>query len=100
MVVGLLREKDPSEMLEALGAPDAARLVLCRPPSPRARPPEELADAAAELGVERDRIDVVDAVDDALARATELTAPDEQIVVTGSLYVVGAARSALRTTEN
>ena len=96
LVVGLLREKDPSEMLEALGVTDAARLVCCRPPSPRARPPEELADAAAELGMDRDRIDVVDAVDDALARAFELTAADEQIVVTGSLYVVGAARSALR----
>jgi len=96
LVVGLLREKDPSEMLEALGVANAARLVCCRPPSPRARPPEELADAAAELGMDRDRIEVVDAVDEALARAFELTAADEQIVVTGSLYVVGAARSALR----
>jgi dihydrofolate synthase/folylpolyglutamate synthase len=96
LVVGLLREKDPSEMLEALGVLDAARLVCCRPPSPRARPPEDLADAAHELGVDRDRIDVVDAVDAALERAFELTAADEQIVVTGSLYVVGAARSMLR----
>ncbi len=97
LVVGLLREKDPSEMLEALGVANAARLVCCRPPSPRARPPEELADAAHELGMDRDRIDVVDAVDDALAKAFELTAVDEQIVVTGSLYVVGAARSVLRS---
>ncbi|MSO79847.1 MAG: bifunctional folylpolyglutamate synthase/dihydrofolate synthase, partial [Acidimicrobiia bacterium] len=99
LVVGLLREKDPSEMLEALGVTAAARLVCCRPPSPRARPPEELADAAAELGMERDRIEVVDAVDDALARAFELTAASDQIVVTGSLYVVGAARSALRAAD-
>lgn len=96
LVVGLLREKEPSEMLEALGVVDAARLVCCRPPSPRARPPEELAEAAHDLGMDRERIEVVDAVDDALARALELTAADEQIVVTGSLYVVGAARSALR----
>ncbi len=100
LVVGLLREKDPGEMLEALGVTDAARLVCCRPPSPRARPPEELADAAAELGMDRDRIEVVDAVDEALARAFELTAADEQIVVTGSLYVVGAARSALRAARS
>jgi len=96
LVVGLLREKEPSEMLEALGVVDAARLVCCRPPSPRARPPEELAEAAHDLGMDRERIEVVDAVDGALARALELTAADEQIVVTGSLYVVGAARSALR----
>jgi dihydrofolate synthase/folylpolyglutamate synthase len=96
MVVGLLREKDPVEMLEALGAAGAARLILCRPPSPRARPPVELADAAAALGVEPDRIEVVDAVDDALERALEVTEPDEQVIVSGSLYVVGAARGALR----
>jgi dihydrofolate synthase/folylpolyglutamate synthase len=99
LVVGLLREKDPSEMLEAIRATEAARLVCCRPPSPRARPPEELADAAAELGIERDRIEVVDGVADALDRALEVTGADGQIVVTGSLYVVGAARAALRTSE-
>ena len=36
LVVGLLREKDPREMLDALGATSAARVVCCAPPSPRA----------------------------------------------------------------
>lgn len=95
LVVGVLQEKDPDEMLAALDAPAAARLVCCRPPSARARDPEDLAAAAIGLGVPADRIDVVDEVAAAIERALEITGPDEQVVVTGSLYVVGAARSVL-----
>ena len=94
-VVGLLREKDPREMLEALEVTRVEHLVCCPPPSPRARPPEELVDAALELGVDRERIEIADDVPSALERAREITEPDSQIIVTGSLYVVGAARSAL-----
>lgn len=94
-VVGLLREKDPREMLEALEVTRAEHLVCCPPPSPRARPPEELVDAALELGVDRDRLEIADDVLSALDRAREITEPDGQIIVTGSLYLVGAARSAL-----
>ena len=95
LVIGLLREKDPDEMLEALGAVHAARVICCRAPSPRARPPEEVAAAAVEIGLERDRVEVVDDVAEAVARAIAATGADEQVVVTGSLYVVGAARGAL-----
>jgi dihydrofolate synthase/folylpolyglutamate synthase len=94
LVVGLLREKDPAEMLAALGAAHVARLICCRPPSPRAREPDDLADAARALGLAEEQIHVVDGVDEALDLAREITGPDEQIIVTGSLYVVGAARSA------
>jgi dihydrofolate synthase/folylpolyglutamate synthase len=82
-------------MLEALGATDAARLVCCRPPSPRGIDPAIVAEAARDLGVDSDRIDVVDLVEEAVVRALAVTAPDEQVIVTGSLYVVGAARHAL-----
>jgi dihydrofolate synthase / folylpolyglutamate synthase len=95
LVIGLLREKDPTEMLKALGAPDAARVVCCRPPSPRAHPPEVVRAAATDLGVDPSRVEAVDAVADAVAVAVAAAGPDEQVVVTGSLYVVGAARAAL-----
>ena len=95
LVVGLLREKDPTEMLDALAARDAARLVCCAPPSARARDPHELADAARAMGVPDERITVVHDVADAVDHAVEVTGDDGQIVVTGSLYVVGAARVAL-----
>jgi dihydrofolate synthase / folylpolyglutamate synthase len=95
VVVGLLREKDPREMLEALDVGAAARVICCRPPSQRARPPDEVAAVALGMGVDQDRLEVVDAVADAVDLALELTGPDEQIVITGSLYVVGAARAIL-----
>ncbi len=95
IVVGLLREKEPHEMLEALGALDAACIVCCRPPSPRALDPDDLASAARDLGVDPERVHVVDAVGDAVMRALDLAGSDEQVIVTGSLYVVGEARRAL-----
>ena len=91
-------------MLVALGVDDrpdddgedaGGILVLCRPPSPRALAPEVVAKAAIDLGVSEDRIEIVDTVADAVAAALLATPEDGQIVVTGSLYVVGAARSVL-----
>jgi dihydrofolate synthase/folylpolyglutamate synthase len=95
LVVGLLREKDPQEMLEALGAAEAARIVCCRPPTPRALDPSRLADAAVELGIADEIVDVIEPVDEAVEHALEVTAPDAQVIVAGSLYVVGAARRTL-----
>jgi dihydrofolate synthase/folylpolyglutamate synthase len=95
LVVGLLRQKEPHEMLAALGAAEAARVVCCRAPSPRAIDPDELAAAARDLGVDGDRIDVVDDVREAVAHAIASAEPTGHVVVTGSLYVVGAARGML-----
>jgi dihydrofolate synthase/folylpolyglutamate synthase len=95
LVVGLLREKEPHEMLEALDAKHAARLLCCRPPSPRALDPAAVAAAGADLGVDPARIETFATVDDAVAHARSVTGDDAQIVVTGSLYTVGAARHAL-----
>lgn len=98
LVVGLLREKEPHEMLEALGVREAERLVVCRPPSPRALDPEVVAGAARDLGFPARAIEVADLVAEAVARAMAATPPQGQVVVTGSLYTVGAARSVLVTT--
>jgi dihydrofolate synthase / folylpolyglutamate synthase len=95
LVIGLLREKEPHEMLEALDAKHAERLLCCRPPSPRALDPALVATAGADVGVDPARIETFDTVEDAVARAQAVTDDDAQIVVTGSLYTVGAARHAL-----
>jgi dihydrofolate synthase/folylpolyglutamate synthase len=95
LVIGLLREKDPHEMLEALDAKHVARLLCCRPPSPRGLDPDLVAAAGADLGVDPARIETFDSVDDAVARARAVTDDSAQIVVTGSLYTVGAARHVL-----
>src|SRR5262249_21082094 len=95
LVIGLLREKEPHEMLEALDAEHVAHLLCSRPPSPRALDPARVAAAGADLGVDPARIETFDSVGDAVTRAREVTADDAQIVVTGSLYTVGAARQVL-----
>jgi dihydrofolate synthase/folylpolyglutamate synthase len=95
LVVGLMREKDPREMLDALGARDAARIVCCRPDSPRGHVPQAVADAAYDLGIDRSRVDVVEDVHDAVKYAIESTPADGQVVITGSLYVVSPARRLL-----
>jgi len=92
LVVGFLREKDPVEMLEALGAASAARVVVCSPPTPRAFEPAVLAGAALKAGVAPTRLEVAANVPDALSRALAATPSDGQVVVTGSLYLVGEAR--------
>jgi folylpolyglutamate synthase/dihydropteroate synthase len=55
-------------------------------------PPDELAAAAQRIGVPAQ---VADSVDEALDRAIAAADVEDLILVTGSLYVVGAARTAL-----
>jgi dihydrofolate synthase / folylpolyglutamate synthase len=94
LVVGLLREKDPPEMLEALGVADADHVIVCAAPSPRAHAPDVVAEAAHRLGPPADRVEIVADVAHAVDRALSVTPADGQVVVTGSLYTVGAARAA------
>jgi dihydrofolate synthase/folylpolyglutamate synthase len=92
LVVGMNRGRDPVEMLEAMHIKAYRLVVACPPPSPRGMPAAEVAAAAQRLGVAAHAVgSVAEAVDLALADATE----GELVLVTGSLYVVGAARAWL-----
>jgi dihydrofolate synthase / folylpolyglutamate synthase len=92
LVVGLLKGRDPREMLRAFGADRARLVVACPPPSPRALPAVEVADAARALGTDAEE---ASSAPEAVVTALALASPDDMVVVTGSLYVVGAARAAL-----
>jgi dihydrofolate synthase/folylpolyglutamate synthase len=94
LVVGLLREKDPALMLSALDARSAERVIACPPPTPRALDPKEVAAAAQALGVAQ--VEVAPSVTEAVRWAVDSAGPEGQVVVTGSLYVVGEARASLR----
>jgi dihydrofolate synthase/folylpolyglutamate synthase len=96
LIVGLMREKDPTVMLAALGATEAEWVFTCPPPSPRAMPANQLAEAALELGVDPERVEPLGTVEEAVARALVVTPPEGQVVVAGSLYLVGTARAALK----
>jgi dihydrofolate synthase/folylpolyglutamate synthase len=92
LVVGMLRGKDPVDMLDALGARRARLVIACPAPSPRTQTASEVADAARALGIEAVE---TESVPEALEEAVRRAGSDDLILVTGSLYVVGAARAAL-----
>ncbi len=92
LVVGMLKGRDPAEMLQALDVADARLVVACPPPSPRALDPAVVAAAAVELGV---AAEVTESVPEAVALGLSLAGADEMVLISGSLYVVGAARAAL-----
>ena len=102
LVIGLLQGRDAVEMLQCFGvsgdqrtpAGRARLVVACPPPSPRAMPPAEVADAARALGTDAEE---ADSVAEALATALAVAGEHELVHVTGSLYVVGAARAALHS---
>lgn len=93
LVVGVMASHDPLEYLEALDATKARMVVATAADWPRALPAEAVADAARSMGLD---VDVVPRVADAVRRAISLAAADDLVLVTGSLYVVGEARRALR----
>ena len=91
-VIGMLRGRDPKAMLSALAPIGLATVVACTPDSPRAIAAEELAAEGRALGFDVE-------IGGSVARAVELglamVPADGMLVVAGSLYVVGGARSAL-----
>jgi len=67
--------------------------VLCTtPPTPRALPAADVAEAVARAGIE---VEVVPDVAEAIGRARAIATSEDRIIVTGSLYVVGVARVVL-----
>ncbi len=91
-VLGMLGPRDPDEVLAALGVGDAELVIACTPDSPRAIPGAELGRAAERLGAE---VEVFADPGDAVARALALADGADAVVVTGTFYVLAAARAAL-----
>lgn len=93
LVVGTLDGRPAGDLLEALRAAEAVEVICCAPDTPRALPAETLADAVAALG---GTPRVVPDVGAAVRSALDAAADDDAVLVTGSLYTVGAARAACR----
>jgi dihydrofolate synthase / folylpolyglutamate synthase len=92
LVLGVLTPHDPFAFLEALDLPDVVRVVACASRSPRAVPAAEVAAAAERAGLEAE---VAGGVAEAVAVALAGCGAEDGVLVTGSLHVVGEARSAL-----
>jgi dihydrofolate synthase/folylpolyglutamate synthase len=98
LVVGMLGGRDPDETLAPLLALRPRRVICTRADSPRSVPAADIAAAVARgLGDHVAEVRTVDDVDGAVRRAVDLVGDDEALLVTGSTYVVGAARATLRS---
>jgi len=97
VVVGALGPREPAELLDEL-LPLAPDLVItCTAPSSRAVPAAELASLARRRGMVVDT--VVDAVE-AVRRAVSVADEADLVLVTGSFYVLSAAREAVEALAN
>lgn len=94
LVVGMLKSREPRELLGALRADEFDLVVCCTAPTPRGTAAATVAKAARDVGCEE--VLAVDAVDSALVQAYRRLRGEDALLVAGSLYVVGAARPVIR----
>lgn len=90
-VIGTSRSHTPDAVLATL-APRARRIVATAPPF-RPTPAQDVARAAEALGL---AVTVEDAASEAIAQTWSGVKAGEIVIVTGSLYVVGATPAYLR----
>jgi dihydrofolate synthase/folylpolyglutamate synthase len=94
LVVGMLGGRDVVEMFEQLGARSADLVIACTPESPRAIPAADLATVCRAMGV---LTETIDDVGSAVNRAISISTDDDVVLIAGSLYVAGAARTVLES---
>ena len=94
LVVGMLKSREPHELLGALRADEFDVVVCCTAPTPRGTTAGVVGAAAREVGC--DDVIVNESVSAALAYAYGQLRAEDALLVAGSLYVVGAARPVLR----
>ncbi len=98
-VLGVLAGRDLDELLDAFGIRPGDQVVATTPPSPRGVPAGDLAAVVAAREIDVVAVPEVDrAVERAWAAAEEAekAGQGDLVLVTGSLYTVGAARTASR----
>jgi dihydrofolate synthase/folylpolyglutamate synthase len=91
LVLGISANKNLEGIIEEL-APLAAVTVATRAMVPRAAPPQRVGDLAARWSAQTI---VEEETRSALAQAIAVTRPDDLLLVTGSLYLVGDAKRLL-----
>jgi dihydrofolate synthase/folylpolyglutamate synthase len=88
-IFGVLNDKDYGAMLKRI-APLTDRLIITRPQTGRATPPEEIVPVA--LRYNHRNVEVIEDSRDALKRALSLADLNDLICVAGSLYLVGEVK--------
>ena len=94
LVVGALKGRDPQMLLSALRADEFDAVICCTAPTPRGIGANDLASAAKQMGCEQ--VVVCETVESACDKALNIAREEDAVLVAGSLYVVGSARTFLR----
>ena len=94
LVVGMLGGRDIVEMLEHFGAQRMDLVIACTPDSPRAIPAGDIAIVSSAMGV---LTETIDDVATAVARAVAISTEEDAVLIAGSLYVAGAARTTMES---
>lgn len=97
LIVGILQDRDPIEMLQAMNVADFDAVICCQPESDRALAAEKLVDAANSLGIQPE---LIRSPLEALSRAQAISAEEDIIYIAGSFYLVGHIRSFLIKSQN
>jgi dihydrofolate synthase/folylpolyglutamate synthase len=91
LLYGVLKDKKSARMLDLL-APHFRDLIVTRPASRRAQDPEVVSRQAARLGF---TARAVDSPEQALAMARRVAGPSGEVVVAGSIFLVGEVKRIL-----
>jgi dihydrofolate synthase/folylpolyglutamate synthase len=98
IVFGAMRDKDLSQIARILFS-IASNLILTRAANPRSASPKELSELASK-NAPNANIFSIDDSGEAIKKAREISAPEDLICVTGSLYLIGEVKSVLKDKEN
>jgi len=91
LIFGALKDKDVTSILQEL-IPCVADIILTKPDTDRGLPIEELQKVVEKFG--RNSY-AVKTLSDAMFVANKITSASDIILITGSLYLVGEARTLL-----
>jgi len=91
LILGIMADKDIPKILKPL-LPLAETLILTRPEYSRAAAPEVLARAVKDFS---GQVIIKPGIPEAIEAARALAAPEDLILITGSLFTVGEARGIL-----
>lgn len=94
MIFGAMKEKDLSEIAPILFT-KAEKLILTKPDNPRSMEVAKLA-GFVPPAFSKENLFLTENVSEALRIAEEISAPENLICVTGSLYLVGEAQKILQ----
>jgi len=92
LLIGIMKDKDIQSILQLL-APLADHIILTRPHTDRAASPLLLKKI---LGRSGKKAEIVEDLNEAIARGLSLVGKEDLLCITGSLYTVGEARAYFR----